>query len=82
MLLHMVAAHPHARLTALDSTHDLVLRSRAVSAFTRVHSASKTRVNALVDALWRGVSKDGLRERRLRPSFETAASRPPNKKLD
>ena len=26
----------------------------AASAFTRVHSASKTRVNALVDALWRG----------------------------
>ena len=25
----------------------------AISAFTRVHSASKTRVTALTDALWR-----------------------------
>jgi hypothetical protein len=34
---------------------------RAKSAFTRVHSPSKTGVNALMDALWRGVSKDEAR---------------------
>jgi hypothetical protein len=32
-------------------------RSRALSTFTRVHSPSKTGVNARADALWRGVSK-------------------------
>jgi hypothetical protein len=36
-----------------------MLRSRASSAFTRVHSPSKTGVNALMDALWHGVSKLG-----------------------
>ena len=36
-----------ARAVVIDSG------SRAISAFTRVHSPSKTGVNALKDALWR-----------------------------
>jgi hypothetical protein len=34
----------------------LMVRSAAISAFTRVHSPSQTGVNALADALWLRVS--------------------------
>jgi hypothetical protein len=47
----------HSHRHVCRSRQALMLRSRAFSAFTRVHSPSKTGVNALEDALWRGVSK-------------------------